>query len=80
MALPLFNTKITSHRCKHCGGSGYKKSRYDGYMHVCSYCSGTGRKLVLTRKYEIKKGQPDADPKFIVLAKDQDILAKSFLW
>ena len=46
MALPLFNTKITSHRCKHCGGSGYKKSRYDGYMHVCSYCSGTGRKLV----------------------------------
>jgi len=47
MALPLFNTKITSHRCKHCGGSGYKKSRYDGYMHVCSYCSGTGRKLVL---------------------------------
>ena len=30
IALPLFNTKITSHRCKHCGGSGYKKSRYDG--------------------------------------------------
>ena len=48
--------KIASHRCKHCGGSGYKKSKYDGYMHVCSYCSGTGRKLVLTRKYEIKKG------------------------
>ena len=56
MALPLFNTKITSHRCKHCGGSGYKKSRYDGYMHVCSYCSGTGRKLVLTRKHDIEKG------------------------
>ena len=56
MALPLFNTKITSHRCKHCRGSGYKKSRYDGYMHVCSYCSGTGRKLVLTRKYDIEKG------------------------
>ena len=52
----LFNTKITSHKCKHCGGSGYKKSRYDGYMHVCSYCSGTGRKLVLTRKYDIEKG------------------------
>ena len=56
MALPLFNTTITSHRCKHCGGSGYKKSRHDGYMHVCSHCSGTGRKLVLTRKYDIKKG------------------------
>ena len=63
MALPLFNTKITSHRCKHCGGSGYKKSRYDGYMHVCSYCSGTGRKLVLTRKYDIEKGPtPTGDP------------------
>ena len=56
MVLPLFYTKITSHRCKYCGGSGYKKSRYDGYMHVCSYCSGTGRKHVLTRKYDIEKG------------------------
>ena len=41
-------------------------------MHVCSYCSGTCRKLVLTSEYEIEKGQPDADPKFIVLAKDVD--------
>tara|TARA_Y100001938_G_C7863087_1_gene316576 strand:+ start:324 stop:527 length:204 start_codon:yes stop_codon:yes gene_type:complete len=56
MALPLFNTKITSQRCKHCNGSGYKKSKFDGYMHVYSYCSGTGRKLVLTRKYDIEKG------------------------
>ena len=56
MALPLFNTKITSLKCNHCNGSGYKKSRYDGYMHVCSYCSGTGRKLVLTQKYDIEKG------------------------
>ena len=55
-ALPLFNTKITNQNCKHCRGSGYKKSRYDGYMHVCSYCSGTGRKLVLTRKHDIEKG------------------------
>ena len=45
MALPLFNTKITIYKCKHCGDRCYKKSRYDGYMHVCSYCSGTGRKL-----------------------------------
>ena len=56
MALPLFNTKITSLKCNHCNGSGYKKSRSDGYMHVCSYCSGTGRELVLTRKYDIEKG------------------------
>ena len=56
MRLPLFNTKITSHKCKHCNGSGYKKSKFDGYMHVCSYCSGTGRKLVLTRKHDIEKG------------------------
>ena len=50
MRLPLFNTKITSHKCKHCNGSGYKKSKFDGYMHVCSYCSGTGRKVVLNRR------------------------------
>ena len=56
MGLPLFNTKITILKCTHCNGSGYKKSRSDGYMHVCSYCSGTGRKLVLTRKYDIEKG------------------------
>ena len=56
MALPLFNTKITIYKCKCCGGRGYKKSRYDGYMHVCSYYSGTGRKFVLTRKYDIEKG------------------------
>ena len=38
-------------------GSGYKKSKFDGYMHVCSYCSGTGRKVVLTRKLtHIEKG------------------------
>ena len=47
MRLPLFNTKITSHKCKHCNGSGHKKSKFDGYMHVCS---GTGRKVVLTRR------------------------------
>lgn len=45
----------------HCNGSGYKESRDDGYMHVCSYCSGTGRRIVLTHKYEIKKGQSDAE-------------------
>ncbi len=50
MRLPLFNTKITSHKCKYCNGSGYKKSKFDDYMHVCSYCNGTGRKVVLTRK------------------------------
>ena len=38
MALPLFNTKITSYRCKHCEAVVTKKGRYDGYMHICSYC------------------------------------------
>ena len=56
MALPLFNTKITSYKFKYCGGSGYKKSRHDVYMHVCSYCRGAGRRLILTRKYDIEKG------------------------
>ena len=50
MGLPLFNTKITSHKCRRCNGSVYKKSKFDGYMHVCSYCSGTGRKVVLNRR------------------------------
>ena len=56
MVLPFFNSNITSYKYKQCGGSGYKKSRYDGCMRVCSHCSGTGRKLVLTRKYDIEKG------------------------
>ena len=56
MVLPLFNTKITSCKCKYCGDGGYKKSKFDGYMHVCIYCSGTGRKLVLTRKGHKEKG------------------------
>ena len=32
--LPLFNTKIASYKCKYCNGSGYKKSKFDGYMQV----------------------------------------------
>ena len=57
LAPPLLNTKTTSYKCKHCGGRGYKKSRYDGYTHVW-LLQRNGQKACPDEEVRHKKGQP----------------------
>ena len=56
MALPLFNTKITSLKCNHCNGSGYKKSRSDGYMHVATSLQRISLKAEEDKQYAAAVG------------------------